>query len=66
MIEGLKKVKGRFWTRESEMVEEIERETDYDVLGVFYDYMNVIDRTGDDDIEEEIELVRAGNTIAIR
>ncbi len=62
----MRKMRGKFWTREDEMIADIENETDYDVLGVFYGYMNVIDRTESDGEEIEIELIRAGNTIAIR
>lgn len=62
----LKKLYGRAWTNEEEMINDIESETDYDVLGVFFDYANIIDRTGDDGEEIEIGLIRAGTTIAIK
>ena len=48
------------------MIADIERETDYDVLGVYFGYLNLIDRTGDDGEEKEVELIRAGSTIAIK
>lgn len=62
----LENLKGRLWTREEELIADVGTETDYDVLGVFWDYMNVIDRTEDDGEEIEVKLVRAGSTIAIR
>lgn len=62
----LNRLYGRFWTDEAEMVADIESETDYDVLGVFYDYANIIDRTGDDGEEIMLGLIRAGKTIAIK
>lgn len=48
------------------MIRDIETETDFDVLGVFYGHANVIDRTGDDGEEIELKLIRAGSTIAIK
>lgn len=61
----LDKLKDKFWTRESEMIDDIEKDTDYDVLGVFDDYINLINRTGDDGEEIELSLIRAGSTITI-
>ena len=55
-----------FWTSEDEMIEEIEEETDYDVLNVTEFEMDVIDRTLSDDEVKTYVLVRANNTIAIR
>lgn len=48
------------------MIRDIESETDFDVLGVFFDYANIIDRTGDDGEEIMLGLIRAGSTIAIK
>lgn len=62
----LEKFKGKFWTDEKEMVEEIEKNSDYDVLDVSFSYLNIIDRTGDDGEEILQEIIRAGNTIALR
>ena len=62
----LERLYGRFWTDEEEMIHDIESETDFDVLGVFYDYANIIDRTGDDGEEVELGLIRAGSTITIK
>ena len=62
----LDKLQGRFWTDEAEMIRDIESETDFDVLGVFYDHANIIDRTGDDGEEIMLGLIRAGQTITIK
>ena len=62
----LEKFKGKFWTDEKEMVEEIEKNSDYDVLDVSFSYLNVIDRTGDDGEEILLEIIRAGSTITLR
>lgn len=57
-------LKGKFWTNEEEMVEEIEK-NNYDVLYINDEYMTVIDIRESDGVEEEYRLIRAGNTIAI-
>ena len=62
----LNRLYGRFWTDEAEMVSDIENETDFDVLGVFFDHANIIDRTGDEGEEIMLGLIRAGTTIAIK
>lgn len=61
----LEKLKGRFWTSEEEMIAEIEAKTDYDVLDIFEDKLNIIDRTGDDGEEIEVKFINAGKTIAL-
>lgn len=66
MKELLRKMRGRFWTREEEMIEDIENETDFDVLGISYSYITVIDTTLSDDETYDIEIIRANTTITIR
>lgn len=66
MKELLRKMRGRFWTREEEMIDDIETETDFDVLDISYSYITVIDTTLDDDETYDIEIIRANTTITIR
>lgn len=61
----LEKLKGHFWTSEEEMIAEIEAKTDYDVLDIFEDKLNVIDRTLDDGEEIEVKIIKAGKTVTL-
>lgn len=53
---------GKFWTRQNEMVEEIE-ELDYEVTEVSYEYVAVIDLHDEDEAEYILYLGHANSTM---
>ena len=59
----LEELKGTFWTRDGEMVEDVVAEG-YDVLSVDYEHICVAD-SWDDGEEHVFKLIRAGTTVAI-
>lgn len=56
---------GKFWTKEEEMIRDLENEA-YEVLEVFYEDLIVIDAKENDGEEIAIELIRAGDTITMK
>lgn len=56
---------GKFWTKEEEMIRDLENEA-YEVLEVFYEDLIVIDTKENDGEEIAIELIRAGDTITMK
>lgn len=53
---------GKFWTRQNEMVEELE-ELDYEVTEVSYEYVAVIDLHDEDEAEYILYLGHANSTM---
>lgn len=63
----MENLKNRFWTNESEMIEEIE-ELGYDVIDIDYEniyIMNIDDRVKEFPKEIKLKLLRANKTITI-
>ena len=54
-------VEGKFWTRRSEMVEELEG-LDYEVTSINDEYVTVTDLQDDDEAEYILYLGHAGST----
>lgn len=65
-MEGIEKVMmnvgGKFWTRQNEMVEELE-ELDYEVVTLCHEYVGVIDLQDDDEAEYILYLGHANSTM---
>ena len=60
-------LRGKFWTRENEMLEEL-FELGIEVLDITYEYIELMDideRIEDEPKTQRLELIRAGDTIAI-
>ena len=55
-------VEGKFWTRQNEMVEELE-ELDYEVTAINYEYAAVVDTQDEDEREYILYLGYANNTM---
>lgn len=63
----MERLQGKFWTRENEMMEELE-ELGFDVLDITYEYIEIMDI--DERMEDEpetltIPLIRVRSTIAL-
>ncbi len=57
-------VEGKFWTRQNEMVEELE-EMDYEVTSITYEYITVTDLQDDGEGEYILYLGHANSTMWI-
>lgn len=55
-------VEGKFWTRQNEMVEELE-ELDYEVTAINYEYAAVVDTQDEDEREYILYLGHANTTM---
>lgn len=55
-------VEGKFWTRQNEMVEELE-ELDYEVTSINYEYVTVTDIQDEDEREYILYLGHANTTM---
>ena len=55
-------VEGKFWTRQNEMVEELE-EMDYEVVALCHEYVGVVDLHDDGDSEYILYLGHANSTM---
>jgi len=58
MLEALK---GQFWTREEELIEDVEVEG-FEVVDIDYEHLIVVD---ENDVEHVFNLVRSGMSFAI-
>ena len=57
-------MEGKFWTRQNEMVEELE-ELDYEVTAINYEYAAVVDTQDEDKREYILYLGHANSTMWI-
>lgn len=55
-------VEGKFWTRQNEMVEELE-ELDYEVVALCHEYVGVVDLQDDSEAEYILYLGHANSTM---
>ena len=58
-------VEGKFWTRQNEMVEELE-ELDYEVVALCHEYVSVVDLRDDGEVEYILYLGHANSTMWVQ
>lgn len=58
----LMNVEGKFWTRQDEMVQELE-EMDYEVVALCHEYVGVVDLQDDDEANYILYLGHANSTM---
>lgn len=58
----LMNVEGKFWTRQDEMVQELE-ELDYEVVALCHEYVGVVDLQDDDEANYILYLGHANSTM---
>lgn len=67
-MEGIEKVmmnvEGKFWTRQNEMVEELEG-LDYEVVSISWDTLVVVDLQDEDETEYTLHVGHANRTMWI-